>query len=69
MTPIVKHNKFASQINITPIYPDTQVVIRETPKGVLLYENSELVAWLSFPTMKVVRGLRTMYPQAKLELI
>lgn len=69
MTPIVKHGKYMSQINATPIYDDTVITIKNHDKGMMLYENDQLIAWLTFPVMKVVRGIRAMYPKAKLILI
>lgn len=69
MTPIVKHHRRMSQINTSPIYNDTVITIKECGKGVLLHQNDQLIAWLTFPVMKVVRGIRAMYPNAKLELI
>lgn len=69
MTPIIKHGKRMSQLNVTPIYPDTTVVVKESGKGILLYENDQLIAWLTFPIMKVIRGIRKMYPNANIVLI
>ena len=69
MTPIVKHGKRMSQINVTPIYEETVITIKQSSNAVILTENDQLVAWLTFPVMKVVRAIRKMYPNAKLQLV
>jgi hypothetical protein len=70
MTPIVKHGKRASQINVSPIYNDTDINIKcARNDNVLLIQNDQLVAVLTFPIMKVVRGIRMMYPNVKLNMI
>lgn len=69
MTPIVKHGKHMSQINATPIYDDTTITIQQRGNGMMLFQNDQLIAWLTFPVMKIVRGIRSMYPKAKLILI
>lgn len=69
MTPIVKHGKHMSQINVTPIYEETTISLKARGNGIIVSENDQVVAWLTFPIMKIVRGIRTMYPNAKLELI
>lgn len=68
MTPIVKHGRHMSQINTTPVYEDTEITLKDRGNSVMVYENDQLIAWLTFPIMKVVRGIRSMFPNAKLEL-
>jgi len=70
MTPTVRHGKRASQIAVSPIYNDTVINIKQCKNAnVLLIQNDQLVAVLTFPIMKVVRGIRMMYPNVKLNLI
>lgn len=69
MTPIVRHGKYMSQINTTPIYENTTITLVDHGHSVIVNENDQIIAWISAPIMKVVRAIRTMYPKAKLELV
>lgn len=69
MTPIATNGSHSSQMNLTPIYDNTDIVLRRTTKGILLYENCELITLLTFSLMSIVRGIKELYPNAKLRLI
>ena len=69
MTPIVKHGKHMSQLNVAPIYDNTDITLKNNGHATLVYQNDALVAWLTFPVMKIVRGIRKMYPTVKINLI
>lgn len=69
MTPIVKDKLHMSQLNMTPVYDDTNIILRHTLFGVIVYENDELIAWVDASIMKVVRAIRRLYPNAKFNLI
>ena len=70
MTPLIRYGKRASQIAVSPIYSDTVINIKQCKNdNVLLIQNDQLVAVLTFPIMKVVRGIRMMYPNVKLNMI
>lgn len=68
MTPLVKHGKYMSQINTSPIYDDTIITIKDHGKSVMIYENDQIIGWIVAPIMKVVRAIRTMYPKVNIDL-
>ena len=69
MTPIVKHHRYMSQINTSPVYPETIIYLREVNAHVLVYQNDQLITLISAPIMKVVRAIRNMYVNPNIELI
>jgi len=66
MTPIVRHGHYATQLNISPIYENTEVRLVNHDKFVTLIQNHQLVALINAPIMKIVRAIRTIQPNAKL---
>jgi hypothetical protein len=69
MTPVVRHGRYATQLHVTPIYPDTRIQIVQRPNYVVVYENDQLIDILEMPLMRVVRAIRLyMSPNAKLEV-
>lgn len=69
MTPIVKDRLHMSELPMTPVYDETDITLRVRMIGVLVYQNDELIAWIDFSIMKVVRAIRKLYPNAKLSVI
>lgn len=69
MNAIVRHGKHASEIHVSPIYSNTEVSLRASNKGVVLYQNDELLTLLTYPIMKIVHAIRVKYPEAKMSVI
>jgi len=69
MTPIVKHHRYMSQINTTPIYDNTTISLRDVRKAVMIYQNDQIIALVEAPIMKIVRAIRSMFPNANMQLI
>ncbi len=70
MTPIVRHGRYATQLNISPIYENTEITLVQHSKSlIVLIENHQLIALINAPIMKVVRGIRVMFPNAKMNVI
>jgi hypothetical protein len=69
MTPIVRHGRHMTQLNVTPIYADTKIQLVQRPHHVVVYENDQLVDILEMPLMRIVRAIRLyMLPNAILEV-
>ena len=69
MKPIVKHNRYMTEINTSPVYPETTITLRVMNAHVMIYQNDQIIALVSAPVMKVVRGIRSMFNNAKMQLI
>lgn len=57
------------QLNTSPVYNDTILSLREVKKGFLVYQNDELITLINAPIMKIVRAIRSMFPNANMQLI
>lgn len=69
MTPIVKHHQYMSQINMSPVYPETVIHLVDKGNTIIVYQNDEIISLFNAPIMKVVRAIRSMYNNAKIILI
>jgi hypothetical protein len=69
MTPIVKDRLHMSELPMTPVYEETSITLRVRMIGILVYQNDKLIAWIDFSIMKVVRAIRRLYPNAKMNVI
>lgn len=57
-----------SQINMTPIYENTIISLRDVKKAIMIYQNDQIIALVEAPIMKVVRAIRSMFPNANMQL-
>ena len=67
MSIILLNGDYATEVAIPPIYPETQVVLKQRSKFTVVCMNDELLAMVNMPIMKVVRVLRTIYPKHQFE--
>ena len=66
---MVKHGRMMTQINTTPVYENTVITIKSKKAGQFIYENDQIIAWINAPIMKIVRAIRVIFPNAKLNVI
>ena len=69
MKPLVQHGKYMTELNTSPVYDDTMITLRVIRAHVMVYQNDQIIALVSAPVMKVVRGIRSMFNNAKMQLI
>jgi hypothetical protein len=69
MTTLVKHGTKATEVSLSPIYPETEITLARHSNCVTIIQNHQLVAIIWMPIMKIVRGIRMNYPQVKMNVI
>lgn len=68
MSPIVDYLK-KEEVQIKALTSETVIGLKETKKGVIILQNDEIITLVEAPIMKVVKGIRVMFPTAKFERI
>ena len=58
-----------SQINTSPVYPETRISLREVNAKIIVCQNDQIIALVDAPIMKVVRAIRSMFKNAKIILL
>lgn len=69
MRPLIKHHRYMTELNTSPVYPETTISLRVVYNRVFIHQNDQLISIADAPIMRVVRGIRNMFPQANLQLI
>lgn len=69
MKPIVRYHHYATELNTSPVYPETTLTLRTIYNRVMIYQNDQIINIVDAPTMRVVRGIRSMFNNAKIQLI
>lgn len=70
MNMLLSNGDMKTELHVTPPTEHTTITLKRITQGsILIYENDECIGWLAIPVMKVIRALRSIYPQAKYELI
>lgn len=69
MSPLVEYKEKKSEVHIASLNANTLIGLRETKRGVLIIQNDEIITLIDAPIMRVVRGIRSMFDNAKFERI
>lgn len=70
MSPIIRYKNDAVEFHCATVTDNTVFTLTRTPGkyGVFIRQNGELLTFITMPIMKVVRALRTLYPNVTLEV-
>ena len=66
MSPVVDYLK-KEEVHLKALTDETIIGLKETTKGVIILQNDEVITLVEAPIMRVVKGIRTMFPNAKFE--
>jgi len=69
MSPVVEYNAVKSEVKLALLNDETVIGLRETNKGVIVMQNDEAIVLIAAPIMRVVKGIRLMYPNARFERV
>lgn len=69
MSPVVEYNTIKSEVKLALLNDETVIGLKETKNGVIILQNDETIVLIVAPIMRVVKGIRTMYPNAKFERV
>ena len=70
MTTLISDGRKATEVRLAPIYPETTIsLVQHSESKVVIIENHQLIALVSAPIMKIVRAIRSNYPQVKMNVI
>ena len=69
MRPLVQYHNYMTELNTSPVYPETTITLKVIYSNVMVYQNDQIIALVNAPIMRVVRGIRSMFKNAKIVLL
>jgi hypothetical protein len=69
MRPLIKHHRYMTELNTSPVYPETVFYLKIVRGATIVAQNDQIISIANAPIMKIVRAIRSMFPKANLQLI